>query len=62
MKNKRKETLFIIFAFVFMTAAKAFGNLYVAAFGVAFGLSVGLAFVTAMIGDSVRKRKERGDV
>ncbi|EJS03415.1 hypothetical protein [Bacillus mycoides] len=46
MKNKRKETLFIIFAFVFMTAAKAFGNLYVAAFGVAFGLSVGLAFLT----------------
>lgn len=62
MKNKRKETLFIIFAFVFMTAAKAFGNLYVAAFGVAFGLSVGLAFVTVMIGDSVRKRKEQGDV
>ncbi|PEB80284.1 hypothetical protein CN445_21815 [Bacillus cereus] len=46
MKNKRKETLFIIFAFLFMTAAKAFGNLYVAAFGVAFGLSVGLACLT----------------
>ncbi|MBE5108369.1 hypothetical protein IGI01_24890 [Bacillus thuringiensis] len=61
MKNKRKATLFIIFAFVFMTAAKAFGNLYVAAFGVAFGLSVGLAFVTAMIGDFIRKRKEEGD-
>ncbi|PES78288.1 hypothetical protein CN504_22710 [Bacillus anthracis] len=61
MKNKRKETLFIVFAFLFMTAAKSFGNLYVAAFGVAFGLSVGLAFVTAMIGDFVRKRKEEGD-
>ncbi|MES5846163.1 MULTISPECIES: hypothetical protein [unclassified Bacillus cereus group] len=61
MKNKRKETLFIVFAFLFMTAAKVFGNLYIAAFGVAFGLSVGLAFVTAMIGDFVRKRKEEGD-
>lgn len=49
MKNKRKETLFIIFAFLFMSAAKAFGNLYVAAFGVAFGLSVGLAFLTEII-------------
>lgn len=62
MKNKRKETLFIVFAFLFMSAAKAFGNLYVAAFGVVFGLSVGLAFVTAMIGDFIRKRKEEGDV
>ncbi|EJS56453.1 hypothetical protein ICG_02651 [Bacillus cereus BAG1X1-3] len=62
MKNKRKETLFIVFAFLFMSAAKAFGNLYVAAFGVVFGLSVGLAFVTAMIGDFIRKRKEEGDI
>ncbi|MDA2107608.1 hypothetical protein PDN13_00395 [Bacillus cereus] len=49
MKNKRKETLFIIFAFIFMTATKVFGNLYVAAFGVAFGLSVGLACLTEII-------------
>lgn len=49
MKNKRKETLFIIFAFVFMTVTKVFGNLYVAAFGVAFGLSVGLACITEII-------------
>ncbi|PEX45964.1 hypothetical protein COJ42_17095 [Bacillus cereus] len=49
MKNKRKETLFIIFAFVFMTVTRLFGNLYVAAFGVAFGLSVGLAFLTDII-------------
>ncbi|EOO20813.1 MULTISPECIES: hypothetical protein [Bacillus cereus group] len=61
MKKDRKVTLLIVFAFLFMTAAKAFGNLYVAAFGVAFGLSVGLAFVTAMIGDFIRKRKEEGD-
>ncbi|WP_255300640.1 hypothetical protein [Bacillus thuringiensis] len=32
-----------------MTAAKAFGNLYVAAIGVAFGLSVGLACLTEII-------------
>ncbi|PED62561.1 hypothetical protein COF80_16555 [Bacillus toyonensis] len=62
MRNKRKERYLIIFAFLFMTAAKAFGNLYVAAIGVAFGLSVGLAFVTAMIGDIIRKRKEEEDV
>lgn len=43
-----------------MCAAKAFGNLYVAAFGVVVGLSVGLVFVTAMIGDFIRKRKEEG--
>lgn len=49
MKNKHKETLFIIFAFVFMTVTKVFGNLYVAAFGVAFGLSVGLACLTEII-------------
>ncbi|PEW84772.1 hypothetical protein CN445_21790 [Bacillus cereus] len=49
MRNKRKEMYLIIFAFVFMTAAKAFGNLYVAAFGVAFGLSVGLACLTDII-------------
>ncbi|RAN88305.1 hypothetical protein B5P41_18470 [Bacillus sp. SRB_28] len=49
MKNKRKETLFIIFAFVFMTVTRMFGNLYVAAFGVAFGLSVGLACLTDII-------------
>ncbi|PFT24137.1 hypothetical protein COK52_10275 [Bacillus thuringiensis] len=46
MKNKRKETLLIVFAFLFMTAAKALGNLYVATFGVVFGLSVGLACLT----------------
>lgn len=46
MRNKRKERYLIIFAFLFMCAAKAFGNLYVAAFGVAFGLSVGLACLT----------------
>ncbi|KXX87875.1 MULTISPECIES: hypothetical protein [Bacillus] len=46
MKNNRKVTYLIIFAFLFMSAAKAFGNLYVAAFGVAFGLSVGLACLT----------------
>ncbi|WP_426950481.1 hypothetical protein [Bacillus mycoides] len=61
MRSKRKERYLIIFAFLFMCAAKAFGNLYVAAIGVAFGLSVGLAFVTAMIGDFIRKRKEEGD-
>ncbi|MED1059714.1 hypothetical protein [Bacillus mycoides] len=46
MRNKRKERYLIIFAFLFMCAAKAFGNLYVAAFGVLFGLSVGLACLT----------------
>ncbi|USK94719.1 hypothetical protein [Bacillus tropicus] len=46
MRNRRKERYLIIFAFLFMCAAKAFGNLYVAAFGVAFGLSVGLACLT----------------
>ncbi|MGE1032527.1 hypothetical protein ACQGS5_23190 [Bacillus sp. GKis3/1] len=55
MNNKRKETLLIIFAFVFMTAAKAFGNLYVAAFGVAFGLSVGLACLT----DIISRRRDK---
>ncbi|MCU5486035.1 hypothetical protein OCA95_06035 [Bacillus cereus] len=49
MRNKRKEMYLIIFAFLFMSAAKAFGNLYVAAFGVAFGLSVGLACLTEII-------------
>ncbi|MGN7194176.1 hypothetical protein ACTHS9_08465 [Bacillus mycoides] len=49
MKNKRKETVLILFAFVFMTVTRVFGNLYVAAFGVAFGLSVGLAFLTDII-------------
>ncbi|HEF1903741.1 TPA: hypothetical protein R9Y97_003055 [Bacillus cereus] len=49
MRNKRKERYLIIFAFVFMCAAKAFGNLYVAAFGVVFGLSVGLACLTEII-------------
>ncbi|PFW27651.1 hypothetical protein COL07_15735 [Bacillus cereus] len=46
MIGKRKERYLLIFAFLVMTAAKAFGNLYVAAFGVAFGLSVGLACLT----------------
>ncbi|EJS13673.1 hypothetical protein [Bacillus cereus] len=49
MRNRRKERYLIIFAFLFMCAAKAFGNLYVAAFGVAFGLSVGLACLTDII-------------
>ncbi|MGN4445826.1 hypothetical protein ACTFOB_13025 [Bacillus cereus group sp. MYBK79-1] len=49
MRNKRKERYLIIFAFVFMCAAKAFGNLYVAAFGVVFALSVGLACLTDII-------------
>lgn len=49
MKNNRKVTYLIVFAFLFMSAAKAFGNLYVAAFGVAFGLSVGLACLTEII-------------
>ncbi|MDF9480451.1 hypothetical protein P5738_02665 [Bacillus cereus] len=49
MKNNRKVTYLIVFAFLFMSAAKAFGNLYVAAFGVAFGLSVGLACLTDII-------------
>ncbi|WP_170955294.1 MULTISPECIES: hypothetical protein [Bacillus cereus group] len=49
MRKKRKERYLIIFAFLFMCAAKAFGNLYVAAFGVAFGLSVGLACLTEII-------------
>ncbi|MBE7149893.1 MULTISPECIES: hypothetical protein [Bacillus cereus group] len=49
MRNKRKERYLIIFAFLFMCAAKAFGNLYIAAFGVAFGLSVGLACLTEII-------------
>ncbi|MCR6845253.1 hypothetical protein [Bacillus sp. IBL03825] len=49
MKNNRKVTYLIVFAFFFMSAAKAFGNLYVAAFGVAFGLSVGLACLTEII-------------
>ncbi|OQR56247.1 hypothetical protein [Bacillus sp. CDB3] len=53
MKKDRKVTALIVFAFLFMTAAKAFGNLYVAAFGVAFGLSVGLACLTDII---MRKR------
>lgn len=62
MRNKRKETLLIVFAFVFMTIAKAFGNLYVAAFGVVFGLAVAASVVTAMIGDFIRKRKKEEDV
>ncbi|PEM97268.1 hypothetical protein [Bacillus toyonensis] len=56
MKNNRKVTYLIVFAFLFMTAAKAFGNLYVAAFGVAFGLSVGLACLTEII--SKRRGKD----
>lgn len=59
MKSKRKETLLIIFAFVFMTAAKAFGNLYVATLGVVFGLSVGLACLTDII--SRRRGKDTRD-
>lgn len=59
MRNKRKEMYLIIFAFVFMTAAKAFGNLYVAAIGVAFGLSVGLACLTDII--SRRRGKDTRD-
>ncbi|MCX9098301.1 hypothetical protein OKT77_01665 [Bacillus anthracis] len=46
MKNRRNFYLLIIVTFVIMTAAKVFGNLYVAAIGVAFGLSVGLACLT----------------
>lgn len=46
MRKRRKEMYLIIFAFIVMTAAKSFGNLYVAAIGVAFGLSVGLACLT----------------
>ncbi|PEL93057.1 hypothetical protein [Bacillus wiedmannii] len=53
MRKKRKEVYLIMFAFIFMTAAKVFGNLYVAAIGVAFGLSVGLACLTDII---MRKR------
>lgn len=49
MKNNRKVTYLIVFAFFFMSAAKAFGNLYAAAFGVAFGLSVGLSCLTEII-------------
>ncbi|NRQ69058.1 hypothetical protein HQK17_12790 [Bacillus cereus] len=56
MRNKRKERYLIIFAFLFMCAAKAFGNLYIAAFGVAFGLSVGLACLTEII--SSRRGKD----
>ncbi|PGD87920.1 hypothetical protein COM47_05855 [Bacillus wiedmannii] len=59
MRNKRKEMYLIIFAFVFMSAARAFGNLYVAAFGVAFGLSVGLACLTDII--SRRRGKDTRD-
>lgn len=59
MKNNRKVTYLIVFAFLFMTAAKAFGNLYVAAFGVAFGLSVGLACLTEII--SRRRGKDTGE-
>lgn len=62
MKNNRKVTYLIVFAFLFMTAAKAFGNLYVAAFGVAFGLAVAASVITAMIGDFIDKRKEEEDV
>ncbi|WP_157349828.1 hypothetical protein [Bacillus sp. EE-W1] len=61
MRNKRKETLLIVFAFVFMMITKAFGNLYVAAFGVVFGLVVAASIVTAMIGDFIRKKKGEGD-
>ncbi|WP_163253566.1 hypothetical protein [Bacillus tropicus] len=61
MRNKRKETLLIVFAFIFMIITKAFGNLYVAAFGVVLGLAVAASFITAMIGDFIRKRKEEGD-
>ncbi|HDR5351721.1 TPA: hypothetical protein QCS32_003413 [Bacillus thuringiensis] len=49
MRGKRKERYLLIFAFLVMTAAKAFGNLYVAAIGVIFGLSVGLACLTEII-------------
>lgn len=49
MKNRRNFYLLIIVTFVIMTAAKVFGNLYVAAIGVAFGLSVGLACLTDII-------------
>ncbi|PFL18951.1 hypothetical protein COJ07_17970 [Bacillus cereus] len=59
MRKKRKEVYLIMFAFIFMTAAKAFGNLYVAAFGVAFGLSVGLACLTDII--SRRRGKDTRD-
>ncbi|ETE93223.1 TPA: hypothetical protein ACR3Z0_000072 [Bacillus thuringiensis] len=47
--RKRKERYLIIFAFLFMWATKAFGNLYVSAFGVVFALSVGLACLTEII-------------
>ncbi|WP_454015428.1 hypothetical protein [Bacillus sp. Marseille-Q7846] len=59
MRNKRKERYLIIFAFLFMCAAKAFGNLYVATFGVVFGLSVGLACLTDII--SRRRGKDTRD-
>lgn len=62
MRNKRKETLLIVFAFIFMMITKAFGNLYVAAFGVVFGLAVAASFITAMIGEFIDKRKEEEDV
>ena len=46
MKNRRNFYLLIVVTFVIMTAAKASDNIYVAAIGVAFGLSVALALIT----------------
>ncbi|KXY57160.1 hypothetical protein AT278_14385 [Bacillus cereus] len=49
MKKNRNVTFLIVFAFVFMCAAKAFGNLYVSSFGVIFALSVAAAVITDMV-------------
>ncbi|PEF88429.1 hypothetical protein CN939_28425 [Bacillus thuringiensis] len=49
MKKNRNITFLIVFAFVFMCVAKAFGNLYVASFGVIFALSVAAAIITEMV-------------
>ncbi|PEQ52366.1 MULTISPECIES: hypothetical protein [Bacillus cereus group] len=62
MKNRRNFYLLIVVTFVIMAACKTFGNLYVASMGVALGLSVGLAIVTARISDFLRRRKEDEDV
>ncbi len=45
-----------------MFVTKAIGNVIIGGLAVVFGLAVAASVVTAMIGDFMRKRREKDDV
>ncbi|MDF9615156.1 hypothetical protein P5763_24390 [Bacillus cereus] len=61
-KGRKPSAILLIVTFVLLIVTKIIGNVIIGGLAVVFAMAVAASVITARIGESIRKRKEEGDV